>query len=364
MGKIESRIGKVVNILTEREGIAEIDVTVDGKIEKAINYEELTGKVSLGDRVLLNTTGVKLALGSGGYHFVQTNLSHPLMSLHGRGHIMKLRYTPQQIRVLSVEEQEAGYQEVFNNFQSLRGLPVLVFSLHSALAPLALSFKRIKPQARLVYIMTDGGALPAAFSYVLALLKKDGWINAVISSGHAYGGDYEAVNIYSALIAAKEIAQADAVLLGMGPGHVGTGTKWGFSAIQLGEGVNAVNILGGRPIFCPRISFMDLRLRHRGISHHSLTILSKVTLSPALVVMPHLPSNQASVLKKQIADHKIEERHYVIWEHGEDGWNYLQETSYSFYTMGRGLTEDKAFFLGACAGANYGAKISEIKELN
>ncbi|MCR6545811.1 DUF3866 family protein [Dehalobacterium formicoaceticum] len=364
MERIESKIGKVKNILMQREGFSEIEVALEGRLEKAINYEDLTGKIDLGDRVLLNTTGVKLGLGTGGYHFVETNLSHPLTSLAGKGHIMKLNYTPQQIKVLSVEEEAAGFQEVFNNFHSLEGLPVMIFSLHSALAPLVLSYKLIQPQARLAYIMTDGGALPAAFSHTLARLKEEGWIKTVLTSGHTFGGDYEAVNIYSALIAAKEIAGADAVLMGLGPGHVGTGTKWGFSAIQLGEGVNAVNILGGRPIFCPRISFLDPRLRHQGISHQSLTILSQVTLSPALVVLPHLPEEQEKMIKQQIEAYKIEEKHSVIWEHGKMGWEHLQETSYSFQTMGRGLSEDQAYFLGICAGGIYAAKIAEGKGFN
>ncbi len=34
---------------------------------------------------------------------------------------MKLRYTPQQIKVLSVEEEASGYREIFNRFQSLAG---------------------------------------------------------------------------------------------------------------------------------------------------------------------------------------------------------------------------------------------------
>jgi hypothetical protein len=45
----------------------------------------------------------------------------------------------------------------------------------------------------------------------------------------------------------------------MGPGNVVYGTKWGFSGTQLGENINAVNILEGKPVFCPRISFSDPR---------------------------------------------------------------------------------------------------------
>jgi len=357
-GKIEAEIGEVRSILLERDSFTEIEVSLHGRIERAVNYEDITGKITVGDRVLLNTTAVKLGLGTGGYHFVQANLSKPQVESEGPGHIMKLRYTPEQIKVLSVEEEAAGYHDIFNRFQSLKGFPVVVFSLHSVLAPIVLSFKLTCPQAKIAYIMTDGGALPAIFSHTLADLKNNHLVDAVITSGQSFGGDYEAVNIYSALITAKEIVGADAAVLGMGPGNVGTGTKWGFSGIQLGEAVNAINILGGRPVFCPRISFSDPRLRHQGISHHSLTILSKVALTPAIVVVPHLSRDREALIKKQLSDAKITEKHSVIWEHGEMGWEKLQDTSFHFSTMGRGLKDEKEFFLGACASGMYAGRIS------
>jgi hypothetical protein len=363
-GKLKSSVGEVKSILQERTGFAEIEVSVNEKIEKAVNYDDITGKVTPGDQVLLNTTAVKLGLGTGGYHFVQANLSHPQVELAGPGHIMKLRYTPEQIKVLSVEEEAAGFHEIFNNFKSLEGFPAVIFSLHSVLAPLVISFKLMQPQGKIAYIMTDGGALPAAFSHTISALKNAGLIQGVITCGQAFGGDLEAVNIFSALIAAKEIVKADAAVIGMGPGNVGTGTKWGFSGVQLGEAINAVNILGGRAVFCPRISFSDPRERHLGVSHHSLTVLSQVALTPALVVIPHLPEEREVVIKKQLSDAKIPEKHSIIWEYGERGWEKLQESSFSFSTMGRGINEEKEFFLGACAGGIYAGKISEQIGLN
>jgi len=51
-------------------------VEIDGREEKAVNYNELTGEVQVGDQVILNTTAVKLGLGTGGYHFVLHNLAN------------------------------------------------------------------------------------------------------------------------------------------------------------------------------------------------------------------------------------------------------------------------------------------------
>ncbi len=206
--------------------------------------------------------------------------------------------------------------------------------------------------------MTDEGALPAAFSNSLYELKNLGLIDCIVTCGQAFGGDYEAVNIFSALITAKEIVRADAAMVGMGPGNVGTGTKWGFSGTQLGEIINAVNILEGKPVFCPRISFSDPRERHQGISHHSLTVLSKTALTPAITVFPHLSPEKRKILKKQIREMGIEQKHRIIWEYGESGWGKLQDSNLHISTMGRDIHEDKDFFLGACATGIYGAKVS------
>ncbi|MDD4752250.1 MAG: DUF3866 family protein [Desulfitobacteriaceae bacterium] len=356
---LETAVGKVSAILSQRSGVTELEAVVDGTPEKVINYDIITGPVREGDQVVLNTTAVRLGLGTGGYHFVQCNISRPVVDMKAGGHIMKLRYTPQQVKVLSVEEEYAGWSEVFNGFSSLEGFPVVLFPLHSCLSPVALSFKTARPRTKIAYIMIDGAALPAWFSETVHELKEKGFIESVITAGHAFGGDLEAVNIYSALIAAKEIVKADAAVVGMGPGNVGTGTKWGFSGVQLGEAINAVNILGGQPIFCPRISFADQRPRHRGISHHTLTVLTKIALSPAVVVLPYLGDDEKKIfLKKQVEENRINEKHTVVWEYGQAGLEKIKEEGLIVSSMGRDLKENEEFFLTACAAGIYAGKMS------
>lgn len=53
------------------------------------------------------------------------------------------------------------------------------------------------------------------------------------------------MNVYSGLAAARQIAGADLVIITMGPGNVGTGTRLGFSGMEVGEHVNRVYALGG-----------------------------------------------------------------------------------------------------------------------
>ena len=161
----------------------------------AINYPPLTGAAAPGDHVLINTMAEELQLGSGGYHFVLANLAALEHTSQGSGHIMKLRYTPQQIRVLAAEEEASPHHALLAEVDSVAGMPVIVAELHSMLAPFCLALKAKKPALRLAYLMTDGGALPAFFSNTVRVLKERQIICGVITAGHAFGGDLEAVNI-------------------------------------------------------------------------------------------------------------------------------------------------------------------------
>lgn len=104
---IEVGKGTIIKELFSRPGIRAFSVEVAGREEKCILYPDLTGEVQPGDTVLLNTSAVSLGLGSGGYHYIIANLNGQTKSMQAGGHIMKLRYTPMQVKVLSVEEEES-----------------------------------------------------------------------------------------------------------------------------------------------------------------------------------------------------------------------------------------------------------------
>ncbi len=67
---------------------------------------------------------------------------------------------------------------------------------------------------------------------------------------------------------------ADAVVAGIGPGIVGTGTLVGHGGMVVAEALSAASELGGRAVLALRISERDPRERHRGVSHHSRAALS------------------------------------------------------------------------------------------
>ena len=186
---------------------------------------------------------MELNLGTGGYHFVIYNLNSNGRDTSKKGHIMKLRYTPFQIKTFAVEEQNSPHHKIFHEFKSLDNMPVVVGTLHSMLIPIASTLKYLNTNLKIAFIMTDGAALPLYLSNNVYELRQKDIIYKTITLGHAFGGDYEVVNIYNALITAKEIAKCDVAIVTMGPGIVGTGTPYGFTGIEQGYITDAVNDL-------------------------------------------------------------------------------------------------------------------------
>ncbi|MHB0997992.1 MAG: DUF3866 family protein [Armatimonadota bacterium] len=345
--------GKVLTIKSgnSNPGIQEITVDIDGTSTRAVNYPDITGLVHEGDEVLLNTTAVDLRLGTGGVHFVICNLSNPSQnSPDEKGHIIKLRYTPMQCSVLSAEEEDSPLRDSIQEFESLDGMPVVCCELHSQIAHSAAAIKSAKgDDTKVAYIMTDGAALPVSFSRLVWNLKKASLIDTVITCGQAFGGDIEAVNIYSALITAKQAVHADAVIVCQGPGNAGTGTEYGFSGIQQGEALNAAGILGGTPIGIVRMSFADPRERHQGISHHSMTVFSTIALFDITIALPILLQDKSEIVNRQL-DHILQSReHKIITVDGNPGVLELANRGVSVSTMGRSVDEDLEFFLSASA---------------
>lgn len=358
----------VVRVLESLDDIQEVDVDVDGSAGRAWNFTLLTGDLSAGDQVYLNTTAVDKKLGSGGYHFVIANLSRIPQPASGDGHIMKLRYTPYQVKVLSAEEEASPYHRQMNEFTSLGGTPVIVGTLHSMLAPAAAGYlaavqvtsgtaNRVDSMARIAFVMSDGAALPLSMSRTVRALRAKGMLVGTVSAGHAFGGDLESVNIYSGLIAAYQVLKADVIIVAMGPGIVGTGTKWGTTAIEQGEIINAVSILGGQPIAVPRISFADPRRRHQGVSHHTLTALGAVALREAVVALPEVSAEQHAVINKQLERSGILSRHRVLVRDGSPALHYLEEQEIAVKSMGRKPKEDPVFFLAAGAAGSVAAEL-------
>ncbi|MDR0879872.1 MAG: DUF3866 family protein [Clostridioides sp.] len=350
---ISKKIGKVTKIVSQNGKLDDLRVDIDGDEQRAYNYPLMTGIVNLGDEVVLNTTAVELSLGTGGYHYVIANLDNLESKMTEGGHIMKLRYTPLQVKVDAVEEQENENHERILDFKSLDGMPVVVGTLHSMLTPFAATYKKNNPGKKLAYIMTDGAALPIYFSKNVETLKEKGLVDSTVTIGNAFGGDFECINIYTALITAKEVIGADCVIVTMGPGIAGTGTKYGFTGIEQGPILDAISKLGGRPIAIPRISFADKRDRHRGISHHSITVLGEIVNVRVELPITVYEAEKLERIKSQVVDCGLDKKHRITYIENDETKDDLDEFGLKVKTMGRNYEDDREFFEAASTVALY-----------
>ncbi len=366
---IRWQIGEVLDVLVNLPSLQELLVQVEGRREKALSFPPLIGPVKKGDYVYLNTTAVFLNLGTGGYHLVaqivqRTDVnesdSHPVLSQTSfDGHIMKIRYTPYQVAIQSCEEENSPVHEIMKTASSLEGMPVLIGELHSMLPILVTGIKWLQAKHhlmrnwRIVYVMSDGAALPLVISHHVRTLQSHGWIAGTITYGHSFGGDLEAVNVYSALLAAKHILKADVVILVMGPGTVGTGTKWGFSGVEVAEMIHATFSLEGRPFLVPRISFADRRSRHQGISHHQMTLISKAIHVPFTYSVPPFHGREEEVIRQQLKAicHANVHLHRQSIISRDDMFALLKHYPGEEITvMGRTVRQDPAYFWGVLHG--------------
>ncbi|HEX2951733.1 MAG TPA: DUF3866 family protein, partial [Armatimonadota bacterium] len=319
--KIAERRAVLGQLIAKRPGIETWTVHFDGQQGEAVVYTDLVGPVAEGDQVLLNTTAVDLQLGTGGQHFVINRIDlgstvPPMAISRDEGHIMKLRYTPLQLRVRAAEEDASPYHDLLRTAETLPGTPVVCLGLHSQLAPVVGGIKAANPDLRIAYVMTDSAALPLAYSQLVHTLRESGLLDVTVSTGQAFGGDLEAVNIFSALVTASLVGKADIIVAGQGPGNVGTATALGFGGIEQSILLNAAAALDGLPVVVPRISFADPRDRHRGLSHHSATVLRKLTMAEVVLPLPAMTPEQSDLILGQINQHGLV-RHRLLTVDGK-----------------------------------------------
>lgn len=355
--------GVVTGVVSEPEGIQYVRVALDGGEtlpEPAVCYVALTGRCRVDERVVVNTTGVDLGLGTGALHFIVARVGgHGRESLDSPsgGHVMKLRYTPLQIDVLAVEEEESPHHDVMRSARSLEGMPVVCCGLHSQLPHAAAAVKRALGSSRVAYVMTDQAALPIALSDLVRACRAAGLVDAIVTCGQAFGGELEAVNLHSGLLAARHAAGADVAVVAIGPGVAGTATPLGHGGVAQGEAVNAAACLGGEPVAALRLSFADERPRHRPVSHHTLTALSTVALAPARVALPTLPAAAAAEVERVLEDAGVWVRHRLE-RAGVTPEDLPDTRGVEVRTMGRPVAEDPAFFAAAAAAGEVAARLA------
>ncbi|WP_096201064.1 DUF3866 family protein [Bacillus sp. FJAT-45350] len=337
---------EVKKILFEDDNIQLLE-TSDGA-KKAMLYKAIQKRTDDGKRVIVNHTAVHLALGTGGWDIVKASLDSAPYEREEVGHIIKARYLPSQHSVLSVEAQESPDHQIFKKECKLDGKKILLGELHSMIPIVYSTVKVIDPTKKITVIISDQAAIPLAISEHIRQLKQDKLFDT-ITIGQAFGGDYEAVNLQTALQFAVEKLNSDLIIISLGPGVVGTGTKYGFSGTVLADWANIVGALGGIPVWIPRISFKDERERHIGISHHTLLPLKDFTYPKSILPLPFLKEEWRVHLEEQ--SNLVNNKHNIIWKRIDDSFlrkweQFVKEYPITIKTMGRDYFDDPAFFYG------------------
>jgi hypothetical protein len=273
---------------------------------------------------------------------------------------MKLNYTSLQHPVDPVETSDGARAQ--RDWPLSRGMGekgatrVLVLPLHGHLAPAAWALAQsgevdVGKDGSLVvgYVQTGGGALPGSMSRDVAELRERGLLAGHITAAPAYGGEHEAISVCGALDAARRLGW-DAVLVGPGPGIIGSDSDLGHGGMAALDSAHAGLALGMPTAVSSRLSSADPRERHRGLSHHTRTVL-ELLLAPVTVAMPEGAERWPGGIEAEESLRSVAgDRHPVLTErvHMDD---YL-ESGLPTRTMGRSLDEDPLFFAAALAAGS------------
>lgn len=343
-------------------------VDVAGERRRAWADIVQVGEVRLGDEVVVNTVALDLGLGSGGFDVVHVNLTRGLDGGEAAGdHVIKLNYSSLQHPVDPVEALIGEYefdQQVQRGPGAAemsgvgpaqsptgRSMTVLVLPLHGHLAPAAFAAGEARPGIRVGFVQAGGGALPGSLSRDVTALRGRGLICDHVTAGSSYGGEREAITLAGALEAAAGPLAWDLAIVGPGPGILGSATRLGHGGMAALDAAHTALALGFATVVSPRLSQADPRPRHRGLSHHTATVL-QLLLAPVIVALPEgedeIAAATVKIDPKGAAEHDL-----VIVPVDLD--SYLA-SGLPRRTMGRDAAEDAIFFAAPLAAGRVAAK--------
>ncbi|HJZ35393.1 MAG TPA: DUF3866 family protein [Solirubrobacterales bacterium] len=366
-GRLDLRRGVVVSE-------SPLIVEIAGERRPAWADAVLLGDMRAGDEVVVNAAALDLGLGSGGFDVVHVNLTRGLRSgVEGDAHVMKLNYTSLQHPVEPVEARvEKPLESSGNSTQGYstgeeqgdvpassageggerRTIPVAVLPLHGHLAPAAWAAAQARPGIRVGFVQTAGGALPGSLSRDVTDLGERGLLCGHITASPSYGGEHEALSTVGALDAAANALGWDAVLVGPGPGIIGSDTEFGHGGMSALDNAHASLSLRLPTIISPRLSSGDPRERHRGLSHHTATVLH-LLLIPVTVAIPADTPEPSSQIEAASAG-----RHRLV--HTLVDLDAYAASGLPTSTMGRQLQDDPLFFEAPLAAGTLLANLGRV----
>jgi uncharacterized protein DUF3866 len=323
-----------------------LTVEIEGRRRPAWADAVLLGEMREGDEVVVNVAALDLGLGSGGFDVVHVNLTRGLESGGGPEgeHVIKLNYTSLQHPVDPVEGADAAEKTSPDAAETgaATATTVLVLPLHGHLAPAAWSAAQASPGIRVGYVQTGGGALPGSLSRDVAELRERGLLCGHITAAPTYGGEAEALSTVGALDAANRLGW-DAVLVGPGPGIIGSDSEFGHGGMAALDSAHAALSLRLPTLLSPRLSCSDPRQRHLDVSHHTYTVL-ELLLAPVDVAVPAGEAMIEAALEEAPGSHRLRTAPVDLDAYAASD---LPTT-----TMGRSLVEDPLFFAAPLAAGH------------
>ncbi len=337
-----------------------LQVEIAGERRPAWADQGLVGVCELGDEVVVNTAALDLGLGSGGFDIVHVNLTRGLQGGAGPegAHVMKLNYTSLQHPVQPVEPVEPVEPDGQAGAEADRAPldrhpPVLVLPLHGHLAPAAWALSERRPAAKVGFVQSSGGALPDALSGDFDQLRERGLLDEVISVAPCYGGGLEAISVPGALHAAAEARGWDVAIVGPGPGILGSASRYGHGGMAALESAHSALALGLPTMLSPRLSSSDPRPRHRGLSHHTRSVLGLLLSGVGVAVPSELEELWPEDREPGALRAACGERHRELVESAD--LEAYAASGLPRRTMGRDLERDRLFFAAPlAAGAALG----------
>ena len=357
-----------------------VELTADtsaGARRTAIADTNLVGHAKVGDEVIVNVQALDLGLGSGGFDVVHVNLTRGLDADGEQGaNVMKLNYTSLQHAIVPVEDADLELPVA---------RPVAVLALHGQLAGLAWAFAQSTPGGKLGYVQTEGGALPGGHSHTVRMLRERGLLAGHLTAGATFGGEQEAISTAGALHHGLGALGWDAAVCGPGPGIVGSSSPLGHGGMVALDSAHVALALGCPTLLVARLSSSDQRTRHRGFSHHTLTVLD-LLLEPVTVALPagmrspvgsDLRAGLGAVFGGARSGRAVKDRHAAAveverpitdrpariarhdWRRASIDLPAYAASGLPAETMGRGLTADPLFFGAALAGGSALAELAE-----
>ena len=186
----------------------------------------------------------------------------------------------------------------------------------------------------------------------VAELRDRGLLAGHITAAPAYGAEHEAISTVGALDAAARPSRMGRDRLRAGPRDPGLGTEYGHGGMAALDNAHAALALGLPTLLSPRISSSDPRPRHRGLSHHTATVLDLLLGSvgsrsqrSSWPAGPRATGGADHVDLPSVLDalHEVcDDRHDVIVEPVDlEGY---AASGLPARTMGRAIEEDPLFF--------------------